>query len=112
MCSPLDGRRESIIIDYAFSDEQEGYVNAIDRLGGRAGLQIRDEIRMVRPGFYLGRAYIARAFALNFTLYNAEVAENPGYAFASGEVREDCWEGPQRVAARKARLGKVAASSL
>ena len=30
---------------------------------------------MVRPGFYLGRAYINRAFILNFTLYNEEVAE-------------------------------------
>ena len=29
---------------------------------------------MVRPGFYLGRAYINRAFILNFTLLNEEVA--------------------------------------
>ena len=31
-----------------------------DFLAGRRGLRVRDEIRMVRPGFYLGRAYIDR----------------------------------------------------
>jgi hypothetical protein len=31
---------------------------------------VRDEIRMIRPGFYLGRAYLDRGFALNFTLYD------------------------------------------
>jgi hypothetical protein len=109
--SLLDGRRESIIIDYAFSDEQEGYIEALDRLGGRSGLQIRDEIRMVRPGFYLGRAYLARAFALNFTLYNEQAAGNPGQAFERGETVEDCWEGPQRIAARTARLASVGAGA-
>ena len=31
---------------------------------------MRDEIRMIRPGLYLGRAYLDRGFALNFTLYD------------------------------------------
>jgi hypothetical protein len=94
--SLLDGRRESIIIDYAFSDEVEGYREKPDFLAGRRGLKVRDEIRMVRPGFYLGRAYMGRAFALNFTLYNAEVAEKEGAAFRqTGKVNQDCWVGTQ-----------------
>jgi hypothetical protein len=100
--SLLDGRRESVIVDYAFSDEVGGYFEPIDRLAGRHGLQIRDEIRMVRPGLYLGRAYIDRAFALNFVLYNKEVAERDGPAFAKGgTVDEDCWSGTQRRVAAK-----------
>ncbi len=98
--SLLDGRRESIIIDYAFSDELPGYVHKLDRLAGRAGLQIRDEIRMVRPGLYLGRAYIARAFALNFTLYNKEL-DMAGQD--SSSPVEDCYIGPQRAAMKLAQ---------
>ena len=56
--SLLDSRRESIIIDYFFTDEIPGYRQKPDFLAGRNGLAVRDEIRMVRPGFYLGRAYI------------------------------------------------------
>ena len=101
--SLLDGRRESIIIDYAFTDEIPGYRQMPDSLAGRDGFKIRDEIRMVRPGLYLGRAYIDRAFALNFVLYNKEVAERDGPAFAKGgAVNEDCWSGTQkRVAAKQ-----------
>jgi hypothetical protein len=94
--SLLDGRRESVIVDYNYSDEIEGYRPSPDSLGGRGGLRIRDEIRMIRPGFYLGRAYTNRAFLLNFTLYNAGVAEREGPAFAAGgNVAEDCWPGEQ-----------------
>jgi hypothetical protein len=51
---------------------------------------------MVRPGFYLGRAYANRAFLLNFTLYNPDVADAGTEAFAKGEpVAEDCWPGEQ-----------------
>lgn len=94
--SLLDSRRESVIIDYLFSDEIEGYQASPDSLAGRGGLRIRDEIRMVRPGFYLGRAYANRAFLLNFTLYNPEVADAGTEAFARGEpIAEDCWPGEQ-----------------
>ncbi|HRN60880.1 MAG TPA: hypothetical protein PLF73_00260 [Luteimonas sp.] len=94
--SLIDSRRESIIIDYAFSDTLPGYREKPDFLAGRNGLQVRDEIRMVRPGFYLGRAYIGRVFLLDFTLYNKDVAERDGPAFAqSGEAAEDCWTGTQ-----------------
>ena len=61
---------------------------------------MRDEIRMIRPGFYLGRAYLGGAFALNFTLYNEQVA-NAGLEdwIQTGETDEGCWTGNQRMAA-------------
>lgn len=96
--SLLDGRRESIIIDYAFSDEIEGYRELPDFLAGRRGFKVRDEIRMVRPGFYLGRAYLDRAFVLNFTLYSEEIAGRDGEAFLkTGQRSEDCWTGTQQA---------------
>ena len=98
--SLLDGRRESIIIDYAFSDDIAGYRRMPDMLASRQGFKVRDEIRMVRPGFYLGRAYIDRAFALNFVLYNKAIAERDGPGFEkTGTVQEDCWTGTQQRAA-------------
>jgi hypothetical protein len=94
--SLLDGRRESTIIDYAYTDEIPGYRPQPDSLAGRGGLRIRDEIRMIRPGFYLGRAYANRMFLLNFTLYQPETAENGRKAFEEGgETPEDCWPGEQ-----------------
>lgn len=94
--SLLDARRESIVIDYAYSETLPGYQAAPDTLVGRGGLRIRDEIRMIRPGFYLGRAYARNMFLLNFTLYNPEVADASAEAFAAGEaVAEDCWIGEQ-----------------
>ncbi|RZU02486.1 hypothetical protein [Rivibacter subsaxonicus] len=94
--SLFDSRRESVIIDYFFSDEIAGYQEKPDFLAGRRGLVVRDEIRMVRPGFYLGRAYLNRAFGLNFTLYNAAIAERDGPAFLHTGSAEDCWSGTQR----------------
>jgi hypothetical protein len=94
--SLLDARRESIIIDYFFSDEIDGYQERPDFLAGRRGLRVRDEIRMVRPGFYLGRAYMDRGFLLNFTLYNEEIAKRGADAFAvRSAVQEDCYTGTQ-----------------
>ncbi len=94
--SLVDSRRESMIIDYSYSDEIDGYRASPDSLAGRGGLRIRDEIRMVRPGFYLGRAYANRLFLLNFTLYNPDVAEAGASAFNSGKpIAEDCWTGEQ-----------------
>ncbi len=95
--SLLDGRRESVIIDYAYNDGLPGYQHNPDVLTGRNGLKIRDEIRMVRPGFYLGRAYLNRIFLLNFMLYNEEVAEAELEGFAAGDaIAEDCWPGEQQ----------------
>jgi hypothetical protein len=94
--SLLDARRESIIVDYLFTDEIPGYLEKPDFLAGRRGARVRDEIRMVRPGFYLGRAYLDRVFGLNFTLYSKAVADRDGEAFLkTGQVNEDCWSGTQ-----------------
>jgi hypothetical protein len=99
--SLLDGRRESVIIDYFFSNELPGYHEKPDRLGGRHGFAIRDEIRMVRPGFYLGRAYLDRVFGLNFTLYNEAIAKAGDESFRrTGAAPEDCWVGMQRAVAQ------------
>ena len=103
--SLLDSRRESIIIDYAYNDEIEGYRERPDFLAGRRGLRIRDEIRMVRPGFYLGRAYMGHVFLLNFTLYNEAVADGGSDDFVkTGSAPEDCWTGTQKIG-RLAALG-------
>lgn len=93
--SLLDGRRESVIIDYAFTDELPGYREQPDALAGRNGLRVRDEIRMVRPGFYLGRAYLNRVFGLNFTLYNADAEAAGRDAFRAGSVAQSCFTGTQ-----------------
>ncbi len=94
--SLLDGRRESVIIDYFFSDEIPGYRERPDYLASRRGFQVRDEIRMLRPGFYLGRAYIGKIFLLNFTLINKEVVGKETDAFLkTGQTKEDCWAGTQ-----------------
>ena len=94
--SLLDSRRESVIIDYFFTDDIPGYQEKPDFIAGRRGLRVRDEIRMVRPGFYLGRAYMDKVFGLNFTLYNKEVAERDGPGFMkTGQVNDDCWTGTQ-----------------
>jgi hypothetical protein len=96
--SLLDSRRESVIVDYHFADDIEGYRARPDSLAGRGGLRIRDEIRMVRPGFYLGRAYANRMFLLNFTLFNADVAERGAQAFESGgALAEDCWPVSEQI---------------
>jgi hypothetical protein len=94
--SLLDARRESIIIDYFFTDEIPGYQENPDYLAGRRGLKVRDEIRMIRPGLYLGRAYLDKVFALNFTLYDKATDERARDDFVkTGTVQEDCWPGTQ-----------------
>jgi hypothetical protein len=60
---------------------------------------IRDEIRMVRPGFYLGRAYTGKTFLLNFTLYSQSIADNDGPDYLKdGLTPQDCWTGTQTAA--------------
>ena len=81
--SQFDPRRPSVIIDYAETAQIDGYIEKIDRLVGKQGLEIRDEIRMLRPGFYLGRAYFGSLFGLNFTLFNEDVARSETAAWAA-----------------------------
>ena len=94
--SLIDSRRESIIIDYAFTDEIRGYREKPDFLAGRRGLKVRDEIRMVRPGLYLGRAYMDHAFILNFVLYNKDLDRAGRAEFETGQVKDECWSGTQK----------------
>lgn len=102
--SLLDARRESVVIDYFFSDEIPGYQEKPDYLAGRRGLRVRDEIRMVRPGLYLGRAYLDKIFLLNFTLYNKDIAARDGDGFMkTGRVNQDCWTGTQQRVVQAAR---------
>jgi hypothetical protein len=94
--SLIDSRRESIIIDYAFTDDIPGYRERPDFLAGRRGLKVRDEIRMVRPGLYLGRAYMDHAFILNFVLYNKDLDRAGRAEFEASQVRDTCWSGTQK----------------
>jgi len=81
--SLADPRGESIIIDYDDGPRIDGYVPAIDFLAGRKGLRIRDEIRQIRPGLYLGRAYTDQRLLLMFTLHS-EFAEGQDETAESG----------------------------
>ena len=62
-----------------------------DKLGGPEGLNIFDEVRVVRRGLYLGRAYFGQRFALNFTLLDPAVAAD---ALPTAEIQEDCNAAP------------------
>jgi hypothetical protein len=97
--SLVDSRRESVIIDYAYGDQLPGYDDSIDFFATRHGLYVRDEIRMVRPGLYLGKAYMNKIFALTFVLHRPDVERQ----YANSEwPREECWTGTQqhKVSAR------------
>jgi hypothetical protein len=82
--SLLDHRRESVIIDYAHGDDFTPFNPDVDVLAGPGYLDIRDEIRMVHPGLYLGRAYTNKIFLLNFILKNSEPV---------GVVASTCFDG-------------------
>jgi hypothetical protein len=100
--SKLDSRRESIILDYAYNDDLLPHFRpGIDDLVGRKKLHIRDEMRLIRPGLYLGRVYLGKLFLVNFLVINAEHAkawerQETSKARLSSthlEVQEDCWTG-------------------
>ena len=93
--SRFDPTRHSIVIDYAQTDQIEGYRAVPDKIAGSEGLKIRDEVRVVRPGFLLGRAYFGPRFGLNFTLLDPAAAAAAGaVAGPMAHVQEDC-EGPR-----------------
>ena len=72
--SKFDPSQKSIVIDYSVGSTIEGYREIPDALAGKDRLDIRDEVRLIRPGFYLGRAYFRGAFGLNFTLVDPAVS--------------------------------------
>ena len=53
---------------------------------------------MVRPGFYLGRAYMDRIFVVNFTLFSTDSTPAGRAAFDAGRIEQDCSTGTQHVA--------------
>jgi hypothetical protein len=85
--SRFDTTRRSVIVDYAEGEKIEGYRRVPDRLAGPEALNIRDEIRIVRRGFYLGRAYFGKRFGLNFTLVDPTVS---AFAPDTKDVQQDC----------------------
>jgi hypothetical protein len=89
--SRFDTTRPSVLIDYARGPKIEGYREIPDKLAGPEGLNIFDEVRIVRPGLYLGRAYFGPRFALNFTLLDPAVAAD---APPSTDIQEDCHAAP------------------
>ena len=86
-----------VIIDYAYNDEAPRLSGA-PRPRRPQRPPIRDEIRMIRPGFYLGRAYANKVFLLNFMLLQFRGGgRRASDGFARGdEVAEDCWPGEQQ----------------
>jgi hypothetical protein len=100
--SKLDSRRESIILDYAYTDDLPHYREGIDYLAGRNGLEIRDELRMLRPGFYLGRAYMGKFFLINFTLMNHAIAQD----WERQVTRQNSLSTTQPVFQEECRTGK------
>jgi hypothetical protein len=60
--SILEPARRAIVIDYSKGPQIAGYREVPDKLGGPEGLDIDDEVRVVRPGLYLGRAYFRVTF--------------------------------------------------
>ena len=85
--SRLDASQRSTVIDYSKGREVEGYRDVPDKLAGPEGLDIRDEIRVIRRGLFLGRAYFGAKFALNFTLLDPTV---PIGSSLSPDLQHDC----------------------
>jgi hypothetical protein len=85
--SRYDKTRRSIIIDYAETAKLEGYREVPDRLAGPEALNIFDEVRVIRRGFYLGRSYFGPRFALNFTLLDPTI---PAGTPPLTDVQQDC----------------------
>jgi hypothetical protein len=85
--SRFDTTRPSIVVDYSEAPTLEGYRPVPDRLAGPDALNIRDEVRIIRPGFYLGRAYFGKRFALNFTLLDPAA---PSGAIDPGLIATSC----------------------
>lgn len=66
--SLFDTNKHSVIIDYKYNQDIEGYNPKRDWIVNESALAIRDEVRQVKDGLYLGRAYLKSKFLLNFVL--------------------------------------------
>jgi hypothetical protein len=83
--SKLDPAHHAIVIDYSKGSEVTGYREIPDSLAGPDALDILDEVRMVRPGLYLGRAHFRGQFRLNFTLLKPDAVPS-----ADADTSADC----------------------
>jgi hypothetical protein len=92
--SRFDPTRPSIVVDYSEAATLEGYRPVPDRLAGPEALNIRDEVRIIRPGFYLGRAYFGKRFALNFTLIDPVAPAGAADAAAVERICTDAAPSP------------------
>jgi hypothetical protein len=88
----------AILIDYTASDRLPGYREIPDAVTGRAGLRLREEMRALRPGLYLGRAYSSDTLVLNFVLYDDSILR--AERRAGDRVNEDCGAAEARAAHR------------
>jgi hypothetical protein len=92
----FDSRRESIIIDYFFTDEIPATRKTpiFSQAGEACACAMRSA--WCAPASISAAPYLDRVFGLNFTLYNKAIAEKDGPAFVqTGQVKEDCWVGTQ-----------------
>jgi hypothetical protein len=78
--SLFDHRRESIVADYAWGSDFSPFIKGIDNIFGREHFGMREEIRMVRPGLYLGRVYAQKIFLFNFVLHNPDADKSAAEA--------------------------------
>lgn len=86
----------AILIDYTASEHLPGYRETPDAVTGRSGLQLREELRALQPGLYLGRAYSGDTLVLNFVLYDDS---RPRAASSAGDrMNDDCGAGGARAA--------------
>ena len=112
--SLFDSRRESVIIDYKYGEPDwpadlkssdpatEAQRATLNWVAGPKGLMIRDEIRMVNPGLYLGRAYLQGVFGLYFILKYAPESGGQDPQALVQQFGDECWIGHQR----QQQLGK------
>ena len=105
--SLFDSRRESIIIDYKYGERDwpegvsAGFFTEEERkslnwVAGPKGLLVRDEIRMVNPGLYLGRAYLQGVFGLYFILKYDPASGGTDPQTLVQQHGDECWIGHQR----------------
>jgi hypothetical protein len=99
-CAPslVDPDGTAILIDYTASEHLPGYREIPDAVTGRSGLRLREEMRALRPGLYLGRAYSGDTLVLNFVLYDDSIPRADG---GEGDrMNDDCGAGGARAAHR------------
>ena len=62
MTGPTDYQRNSIVIDYQHAKSIKGYIEKLDWVAGPLGLDLTEELRMIQPGLYLGKAWSNKSF--------------------------------------------------